>query len=183
MTLGLPFWGTYTLLQSQKYRVKKDVENRLEEGRTDAQRVTLKFAVSEIKTQLRWEHEREFEHQGQMYDLIATTVVGDSVFYQCWWDKEETRLNRQLASLELLEKDAQPDEKSTEASPFLQPLFCQELLSWISPPTHWFPEQRVGGFINQFALYVALTPPQLPPERVVSHRVRLISGLTSSRQL
>ncbi|WP_133299865.1 hypothetical protein [Larkinella punicea] len=165
MTLGLPFWGTYTLLQSQKYRVRKDVENRLEEGRTESQRVTLKLAVSEIKTNLRWEHDREFEYQGQMYDLIATTVVGDSVFYECWWDKEETRLNRQLASLEALEKDAQQEEESTEASPFLQPLFCQELLSWISLPTNWFPEPRVGGFINQFALYVALTPPQLPPER------------------
>ncbi|MGA0555549.1 hypothetical protein ACO2Q8_02790 [Larkinella sp. VNQ87] len=164
-TLGLPFWGTYSLLHVQKFRVKQQVAERLAAGENESRLVLLKLAVSEVKTQLRWEHEREFEYRGQMYDVVETILTGDSVLYRCWWDQEETRLNHHLETLAgYQEEDRQQDEHSTERFPYLQPFLCQELASWSMLAIGWHDRQLAAGRIQTLALTVSLAPALPPPE-------------------
>lgn len=61
--------------------------------------VLLKFTKEETETKLRWEHAREFEYENNMYDIVETEILGDTILYWCWWDHEETVLNRQLDDL------------------------------------------------------------------------------------
>ncbi len=59
----------------------------------------LKFSHAEVNQKLRWEHSKEFEYKGKMYDVFKSKNDKDSVFYWCWLDKEETKLNTQLKSV------------------------------------------------------------------------------------
>lgn len=61
--------------------------------------VLLKFTSLEAQTKLRWEHSKEFEYRGQMYDVVSYETKGDSIFYRCWWDHKETQLNKRLKIL------------------------------------------------------------------------------------
>lgn len=59
----------------------------------------LKFTEKEKQNLLNWKHSKEFEYNGEMYDIVETSIVGDTTYYWVWWDKEETKLNRQLDEL------------------------------------------------------------------------------------
>ena len=61
--------------------------------------VLWKFTETEKQNLLRWKHDREFEYRGEMYDIVETEVRGDTTYYWCFWDHEETLLNKQLAAL------------------------------------------------------------------------------------
>ena len=52
----------------------------------------------EIDSKLVWEHEREFELGGEMYDVISSQIMGDSIFYQCLHDAKETSINKRILS-------------------------------------------------------------------------------------
>lgn len=164
-SLGVPFWGTYTILQSQKKEVKEDVAEQLREGIDANELVLLKFSVSDSKKQLHWEHDREFEYKGQMYDLIETTVKGDSIWYKCLWDKEETRLNRQLEKLMTwVVGSAAEAGDSDEQFIFLKPLYYQELTHWQARPSCVCVARVSYDFTNLALIPIALAPPLLPPE-------------------
>ena len=64
-----------------------------------SQLVRLSFTKTYAESGLRWEHSKEFEWLGEMYDVVSTESKDDSVTYWCWWDKEETALNKQLTDL------------------------------------------------------------------------------------
>lgn len=59
----------------------------------------LKFSKAEIEQKLLWKHNREFQYQGEFYDVVQKETRGDSVFYWCWWDQEETELEKKLQKL------------------------------------------------------------------------------------
>ena len=61
--------------------------------------VLLKFTTQEAQQKLNWEHSREFEFENKMYDLVRQSQVGDTLFYWCYEDQEETALNQQIKSL------------------------------------------------------------------------------------
>jgi hypothetical protein len=80
----------------QKHAIKEGVEARLRQGMEAADLTVLAFSKKEAAQVLEWEHEREFEYQGEMYDVVQTESRGDSLFYTCFHDHAETALNRQL---------------------------------------------------------------------------------------
>ncbi|WP_373548766.1 hypothetical protein [Haliscomenobacter sp.] len=97
--LSLPVLGTYTWLHFQKLRVKKEVKQAMMQGMSRERLVRLAFTEGQVDTLLRWEHAKEFEFQNQMYDVLEQKKQGDSMVYWCWWDQEETLLNRHLDDL------------------------------------------------------------------------------------
>ena len=96
--LTLPFVGTYIWLEQERSEVRHSVFEKLASGLEPKELVTLKFSKAELK-ELRWEHEREFEYQGQMYDVVEKRIQGDSLIYICWWDHEETHLKEEMKKL------------------------------------------------------------------------------------
>lgn len=89
--------------------------------------VLLKFSKKDEQTKLKWEHAKEFEFEGNMYDIVRKTKIADSTYYYCWLDKKETILNIKLAALtlEALGKDPNNREKQDALSYFFKTLFNQ----------------------------------------------------------
>lgn len=96
-----PTAGSLTWLDLERANVKKAVDRHIVAGIEAGDLVLLEFSRAETETLLRWEHAREFEYDGQMYDVVETWAVGDTVFYRCWWDREETALNNRMRLLAL----------------------------------------------------------------------------------
>ena len=71
----------------------------MDEDLPESELTLLVFSRSEARSFLRWEHEREFEYRGQMYDISRSEEVGDSLYFWVWPDHAETALNRALAQV------------------------------------------------------------------------------------
>lgn len=96
--LFAPTLLTYTWLRVYKDGVKREIKKQLANGLEKDQLVRLKFSKSDAE-KLHWEHAAEFEYKGEMYDVISSEERGDSITYHCWWDNEETQLNKKLSQL------------------------------------------------------------------------------------
>jgi len=97
--LADPIVGVSAWIQVRKAAVKHEVRRHIVSRADRAGLVLLEFSAAETGSLLRWEHSREFEFDGQMYDIVESWTDGDRVFYRCYWDRAETRLNRALREL------------------------------------------------------------------------------------
>lgn len=106
-----PFYGTYLYLSLQQKVIQEAVQRKLEEGIPENELVKLTFFKKEIPKLLKWEHDKEFEYNGQMYDVVKVTDVGDSLQYLCWWDKAETATKKNKQKLLHARMDTSNSEK------------------------------------------------------------------------
>lgn len=163
--LTLPFVGTYIWLQQERAEVKRFVHEKLEKGVEPKELVTLTFSNSELN-RLRWEHEREFEYQGQMYDVVEKKIQGDSIVYLCWWDHEETRLKEEMRKILAGAENDLPQQNDQQKrlnsfeknlyvakSSFLEKNKMKELPKILFPPL-------LDGYVSP-----CLTPLTPPPDR------------------
>lgn len=123
-----PFLGTYLWLKMEKHKVKKSIKWRMIDNMDKSKLVLLKFTKEESESKLRWEHSREFEYDGEMYDVVEKEEKGDSIYYHCWWDHEETKLNKQLNELvaTAMGKNPMSKDKQERLSNYLKSLYCLE---------------------------------------------------------
>lgn len=68
-------------------------------GIPEEQLVRLSFSEEKMRSEFRWEHSKEFEYRGMMYDIVRRENQGENTVFYCWPDHEESRLNRQLAAI------------------------------------------------------------------------------------
>ncbi len=94
-----PMAGTFTYLHYRKTSIQKKVESQIKAGMEKSDLVLLQFSREEASKKLRWEKDKEFEYNGKMYDLVETIASGDTVYFWCWCDDEESALKRQLEDL------------------------------------------------------------------------------------
>jgi len=165
--LAAPVLISYGWLQHQKTRVHKEVKRQLLAGKADEELVLLRFSQEETKTQLRWEHSREFEYQGQMYDIVRTEQRGDTILYYCWWDREETALNNEITRLTANVLNNNPEQQSQQERlfSFLKTLYNSCIAGW-----HLFLiiecTERITADPNVYQPRPTLSPPAPPPEMV-----------------
>lgn len=128
-----------------------------------AELVQLTISKQDAANKLRWEHGREFEYQGQMYDIVFTdSLSNDTLIYWLFWDNEETKLNRQLASLvaNALGHDPGTQEKSAQFNHFAKDIFCIDIsiLQQPLPTSSVLRYSLAGASLNQPALPLAPPP-------------------------
>ena len=123
--LVIPFLGAWQFLSLRILQIKEQVGDKMEEGIEQEQQVLLKFTKEEIITQLDWEHSKEFEYKGEMYDVISSEVIGDTTWYWCFWDKKETALKKEQQNLILIALGQNPQQQKTQnhITNFLRTLF------------------------------------------------------------
>lgn len=98
MCLTVPFLASWQFLAGRIRQVKEEVSRNIHTDKYEEEKVLLKF-TSEDSSKLYWEHSREFEYNGEMYDVIRFEKKGDTIWYYCYWDKKETKLKRDRAQL------------------------------------------------------------------------------------
>lgn len=94
-----PYIGTVTLFHAARERVRSEVKRKLIQGADRKELVRISLPTRELNTRLRWIHEREFELENTMFDVVERKVTGDSTHLLCWNDHAETGINRQLTRL------------------------------------------------------------------------------------
>ncbi len=164
LCLVLPFAGTYTWLKVQKRQVKRSVKRMMMHSAPREDLVHLAFRIEDAKVMLRWEHSKEFEYRGEMFDVVASQTRNDSVFYTCWWDREETRLNQGLRFVlnRMLGRDPIRKDRQDRLSDFYRGLFSSEPLRhfWILP----FEDQYPMMYSHGLTPTPFLSPPEKPPK-------------------
>ncbi|MBK6994147.1 MAG: hypothetical protein IPH31_04210 [Lewinellaceae bacterium] len=164
--LTAPVLVSYGWLHYQKTLVRKQVKRQLIAGLGDDALVLLRFTVSESQTKLRWEHAREFEYQGQMYDVVRTETNGDTIFFHCWWDREETELNREIKKLTASNFEKNPGNQKTKErlAHFFKSLYSFEGTNWPIIVLLIEAKQEIPGAL--FSLKPILSPPPSPPPEI-----------------
>ena len=132
--------------------------------------VRLAFTKGQVDTLLRWEHAREFEFQNQMYDVLEQKNQGDSIVYWCWWDQEETLLNRNLDDLanKAFTKDPQKQKAQDQLFQFLKSIYCSvpdAMDSFILVAPDEFSQRLIWGEKNGYHSWKQ-RPPSPPPKLV-----------------
>jgi len=123
---------TYLYLNHQRYQIKREVKWKIIEGIDKSELVLIHLSKAEAKERLDWEHSKEFEFEGEMYDVVEFEEAPDSVKYWCWWDHEETALNQNLAEVvsNLLGNHPDKKEKEQKLISFYQSLFSEKIFHW-----------------------------------------------------
>lgn len=145
---------------------RKEVRSQMIAGIDKKELAQLKFSKATAKKELIWEHSKEFEYRGNMYDVIETEFNGDSIIYWCWWDNEETILNRQLSNLVLKALGSNPQNKENEKqlTEFFKTLFHNDILS-IDVVS--FPFDKDKRFSWVFTYISCFNVPSVPPPEIV----------------
>ncbi len=130
--LIVPIGATYLWLHQRKKAVKREIKWKMIAGLDKKELVYFTFSKKDIETKLRWEHSKEFEYQHQMFDVVEKKTVNDSVHLWCWWDFEETKLNKQLQSLLIVafQNDTKTTQKKEHVFGFYKLLYFQNEFSW-----------------------------------------------------
>ena len=145
LLLIAPAVVTYTWIQQRKRVIKKEVKWKLIAGIDKSELVLLKFSKQEIHTKLDWKHSKEFEYNTQMYDIVEKQNINDSVYYWCWWDFEETKLNKQLRTLlvSVYKNDIPFKKKQSEILDFYKSLYFFHINVW-QPFIHYENCQKIN---------------------------------------
>ena len=136
------------------------------EGMDKKNLVLLKFTKAENGTKLNWKHAKEFEYKGQMYDVVEKKIDGDTLSYWCWWDNEETGLNKKLANLisDILGNNKQNKESNKRLVQFFKSLYHINT----SYSLEHYQLTRTTYFINDSKEYISfVSQPLVPPPQIV----------------
>ena len=123
------------------------------------------FSLEDARTKLFWEHSREFEYKGEMYDVIRTDTKGDSVSYWCYWDRKETKLKKQLNVLvmKLMGPGPQSRNQGTQINDFFRSLFFQSSIYEDDIAFHAPQNRCYTAYQFSLSLHDSI-PPSPPPD-------------------
>lgn len=164
LVVVFPTWISIPFLQYEKYLTKKTIKKKILSEIDRSELVLLGFHSDEVLTKLDWEHASEFEFNNEMYDVVEKKVVGDSVYFWCWWDYEETSLNRRLKRLvkESMAENPEIPEHSRRLSEYLHSLYFEDCQNYMDVAS-----VAEGYHQNYNNTYNSLTfPPPIPPPQV-----------------
>src|SRR4029079_12891061 len=100
--------------QVKQRNIKEDMEEYLsKENIRNA--VELRFSLNEL-SRLKWENDKEFVYNGELYDVIKKKNVNGSLVIQCIKDKKETHLVDDYVKVS---KETQGDASSKNKSTVL----------------------------------------------------------------
>ena len=153
------------ILKIQKKQVKREVKWKIIAGIDREELVLLKFTQKEKQTQLNWKHSKEFEHKGEMYDVVETETIGDTTYYWLWWDYEETKLSRQLSELisVALANNPKNQENQKRLHNFFKSLYFSEDIK--KETLVFLDESKKCPFLDKFYRLVSPSPPEPPPKK------------------
>ncbi len=164
--LFAPVATIYSYLQYEKSAVRREIKGKMIAGMDREELVLLKFTKEETETKLRWEHSKEFEYNGQMYDIVSKEIKGDSIFFHCWWDYVETDLNKKLQKLvaNAMDENGSNCDAHLNLYNYLCSFFCTELIDWhaitFQKTEIVYQDEMHADIFNS----IRISPPTPPPK-------------------
>jgi hypothetical protein len=160
-----PFGGTYLGFRIEKSHIKKKVKRQIIAGISKDKLTVLKFLTKDTADYLRWEHEREFEFDDNMYDIVERKYSNDSVTYWCWCDSIETQINTQYNILlaQALGNNPQKPDNKKQLIDYLKVLYYSDLNS-DSESRYFLSTDKLYTHYKLFNSSYIITPPGPPPK-------------------
>jgi len=164
--LAFPFLGTYAWLSGRVASAKDVAQVKIKKAIPPEDQMLWTFSLNDARTKLFWEHSREFEYRGEMYDVIRSETRGDSVLYWCYWDRKETKLKKQLNVLVMKMMGPGPQSRNhgAQINDFFRSLFFQDS-TYGDQIAFYPPKDRCTTFYH-FSLSLHDTIPLSPPPDV-----------------
>ncbi|QSE96616.1 hypothetical protein [Fulvivirga lutea] len=105
-----PFTIMESIILLKKTQVKREIKHELMRSIPKNELTLITLSQEEARTKLRWEHSKEFEFDGAMFDVVYTEEHDNKISYWCWPDTEESSLNQLLKSLTKQKHQSTDDE-------------------------------------------------------------------------
>lgn len=165
-SLALPIVTTYFIVQHKKSILKKEIKHQLISGVDKNDLILLKFSILESQTKLKWKHDKEFEFKKEMYDIVEVETKKDSIYYWCWWDHKETKLEKRLKSILAFMLDNNPDNKKNQQR-FLN--FYKSLFHQTHKERNYTKKSIIKNNFSYVTNYssLSLSPPTPPPNIIL----------------
>ena len=139
---------------------------KIMEGVDDSEKVTIKLSRYEADREIIWEEHREFRYKGQFYDVIESEQLPDSVYFVCYWDKEETFISEVFEGIlfEELNHEAESDDASDHFVDLIKTPYRINSFKWAAISR--IKEEK--NMAEAICLYrsVYFSPPNPPPKSV-----------------
>lgn len=163
--LVAPFGGAYLGFRIEKSHVRKMVKRQIKAGISKDELIEFKFLKKDTTKNLRWEHEREFEFEDKMYDIVERIYNKDSVTYRCWCDSIETQINTQYNKLlaQALGNNPQKPDNKKQLIDYLKVLYYSDLNS-DSDSRYLLSTDKLYTHYKLFNSSYIITPPGPPPK-------------------
>ena len=158
LTLIAPIAVTFTFLHYQKQIIRKEVKKQIIAGIEKENLVLLSFTDEEAENLIEWEHSKEFEFNNIMYDIVYQKKTGDTTYYWCWEDSNETEINSNLENL--LSRDSKTKQNKERLANFFKSLFFNQTKDII---TTTFSYERICFYYQNNLKSIFLIPISPPP--------------------
>ena len=164
----LPFSGGFLWLHYKKSLVHSEMQEKISNGsENENQLIKLALDRDESEKLIQWESYREFEYKKVLYDVVKTKIHGDSIYFYCLLDVEETQLEKELEHLFSygFESEEQRDESQNNLTCFYQNLFHSR--ERFSTNNLLFTDINVDCPPYKFYLNSCVLSPLVPPPEFV----------------
>jgi len=94
--IGFELFGSYLIYNYVKKSLKKEAKAIIESELSDDMITTLEFSFDEVQS-LYFEHSKEFQFNGMMYDIISQIKTDSSIIYTCYPDVKEQSFIKKYA--------------------------------------------------------------------------------------
>jgi hypothetical protein len=162
LSILAPLLLPHLMLKHQKTLIRKEVKKQIIAGLDHDELVELHFPVTQTNKLLKWKHSHEFEYRGLMFDIVEQEIIGDTVTYLCWPDRQETELNHRhdMLAAQAFNQDPFSNSIKLKTVAFFLSLFSgQEMANILDlPETEIFfpPIKQISG--------IDFAPSAPPPE-------------------
>gem|GEM_PF-2920453 len=95
----VPFFWAPTWLSMERRQIQKHVRNQILPSVEESELITFTVLQEDTATRFKWEHAKEFEFEGKMYDIVKRKQDGNTITYLVWQDDKETSINTQIKQL------------------------------------------------------------------------------------
>ncbi|MEQ9375489.1 MAG: hypothetical protein RIG68_09935 [Imperialibacter sp.] len=166
LCISAPFWLNYSIFYWSRMNIQADVIGRIFEGLGESEQTVLRLSKQEAEKEIVWEHSKEFRYKGQFYDIISVQELPDSVYYTCYWDKEETFITDLFEGIlfEELTHDFQDDATASHLVEVIKTPYKLDQFSWSALDR--LPQPGKHQQTQQIYNPKNLSPPSPPPKSV-----------------
>lgn len=147
-----------------KSNIRNLVLETIREGVAPEALIEFKFTQAESDA-LNWEKRHEFELNGEMYDVVETAVVNDTIIYQCFHDTKETKFKRKFfkyLTYYLLPSNQSEDDKQQSTKQIKN--YIVESVSVVKIHTFSVVKVSLNWRYANFYDYLLLGPNAPPPK-------------------
>ncbi len=160
-----PILSMFGWFYYQKEQVRKEVKQQILAGIPQEELTLLKFNPTDLYTKVRWKEENEIEFNHQMYDVVASKKDGDTTYYWCWRDNNETKINRYLNDLVANTMGHNPQNRNNQKrlTQFFKSLYFSKIID-----SKYLETRKIKKYSpNTFEYLSTSFPPPVPPPKFI----------------